>query len=106
MSTVEIRFDANAGQHAPQRVPQLLIDGQHVRTVGGFSLEIEVEQVEVPYSIDEPEVGKWRRFIPGVATYTVLAGGKAIMVAHLAPARVEREDGMTAHIWRDVEVTG
>lgn len=81
MSTVELRYDRLSIRPLPERIPLLFIDGE--RTYGMYVVEIT----------NPPPI------------YELWLGDKVIMTTHKQPAIVERDDGLTAYIWRDVEVT-
>jgi hypothetical protein len=107
MSTITIRAEAYPRNGIPQRSSMLIIDGVRVNTgLHSFNFEMKQDLIDLPLSVDDPDAGKWKTYMPGIRTYTLALGDVPVMQTNDPPERRELDDGMIEWTWRNVAIEG
>ncbi len=66
-----------------------VLNGMTLR--GTVNLEAETQEIEVPWSVEdtEPGAGVWKRYRPGLTTWTLTTDGKPVFSTTDAPIKTQ-----------------
>ena len=83
MSTLTVTYYPNA--HAVEAV----LNGMSLQ--GEVNLEAETQEIEIPWSVEdtEPGAGIWKRYRPGLTTWTLTVDGKPVFSTTDAPTKTK-----------------
>jgi hypothetical protein len=66
-----------------------VMDGETLQ--GTVNLEAETQEIEIPWSVEdtEPGAGVWKRYAPGLTTWTLTVDGKPVFSTTDTPVKTQ-----------------